>query len=117
MTIKITAIALTSVLALGVAAFGQTASAQSTEDGVSVSTSDLNVSTAAGAKTLLRRIHTAADAYCGGQSHVPLDQRRTYEACVSDAVDTTVARLNVPALTAMNSGQPQSAPTDLASAR
>ena len=115
MTFKITAIALSSVLALGFASCGQAAYAQSTEYGVEVSYTDLNITTEAGAKTLLHRIHKAAEAYCGGESHVPLDQQRAHEACVTDAVDTTVAGLNVRAVTAMNNGQ--SVPTDLASAR
>jgi len=117
MTFKNTAIALSAVLALGVASYGQAACAQSAAEGVSVPTGDLNLSTTAGAKTLLRRINTAADAYCGGQSHVPLDQQRTHDICVADAIGTTVARLNIPALTAMNSGHPLSVPTDLASAQ
>jgi len=115
MTFKITAIALSSFLALGFASCGQAAYAQSTDYGVQVSYADLNITTEAGAKTLLHRIHDAAEAYCGGETHVPLDQQRTHEACVTDAVDTTVAGLNVRAVTAMNNGQ--SVPTDLASAR
>ncbi len=118
MTLKITAIALSSVLALGFAATGQSASAQSYDDGVKVSYTDLNISTASGAKTLLRRIHTAAEAYCGdGQGHVPLDQRSAYEACVADAVDRTVVSLHAPVVSAMNRGQDGSNPTDLASTR
>ncbi len=115
MTFKITAIALSTVLALGFAACGQTASAQSAEDGVQVSYADLDVSTAGGAKALLHRIQHAADRYCGAQGSVPLDQRQSYDACVSDAVNTTVARLNIPTLTAMNDGQPL--PSAMASAR
>ena len=117
MTFKITAIALSSVLALGFASCGQAAYAQSADDGVTVSYADLNVATAAGAKTLLHRIQHAADRFCGVQGVIPLDQQSTYDVCVKDAVDTTVARLNVPALTATNSGRPLSTPTDLASAR
>ena len=117
MTFKITAIALSAFLALGFASCGQAAYAQSADDGVSVSYADLNISTASGAKTLLHRIQHAADRYCGVQGVIPLDQQPAYDECVVDAVNTTVARLNVPALTAMASGHPLSAPTDLASAR
>jgi len=116
MTTKITLIALTSALALGFAACGQSASAQ-TADGVTVSYADLNISTAAGAKVLLQRIHAAAADACGVAPTGPLDLQREHADCAKQVTDQTVANVNSPVLTAMNNGQSQEIPTDLASAR
>jgi UrcA family protein len=66
--------------------------------------SDLDLSTANGARTLLHRIDLAARRVCGSEpSHSPLEPRSAafYRQCVADSVDATVARIDAPLLTAM----------------
>lgn len=71
--------------------------------GVEVHYADLNTASPAGAKTLLRRIHSAASKACGGQPYI-LDLRanRLYGKCVQNAMANAVASVNIPALTALH---------------
>jgi|HubBroStandDraft_5_1064220.scaffolds.fasta_scaffold325616_1 UrcA family protein len=69
---------------------------------VTVSYADLNVATTDGAKTLVQRIEAAADRACG---YAP-DQRlladlARYQSCRKQAIDTAVAAVDSPTVTAM----------------
>ena len=69
----------------------------------------------AGAKAALGRIHRAAVTICGETDSKQLARQAMIDACVRDAVNTTVAQANSPALAALN-GTPMQA-TTLAAAR
>jgi UrcA family protein len=74
---------------------------------VSVSVADLNLSSAAGARIVLQRIHNAAKTICGDETDVRLTERfALYQSCVKTTVDRTVASLDSPIVTAMNGGHP-----------
>jgi UrcA family protein len=69
----------------------------------SVRSSDLNLSSDADAKVLLRRIQSAAGHACGGKPDlVELSRMRVFNICVGASVDETVARLGNPRLSALN---------------
>jgi UrcA family protein len=53
--------------------------------------------TAAGARALLDRIETAADAVCGGEVH-GRPSPKDFEACRSDAVEGAIRTLGIPAI-------------------
>ena len=73
---------------------------------VNVSVADLNLSSPAGAKIVLRRIHNAAETICGDQPDIRLTARfALYQSCVKATVDRTVASLDSPLVTAQNGGQ------------
>jgi UrcA family protein len=67
---------------------------------------DLNLTSESGARTLLVRINRAAKAACGPLSHSPLLPREAanHRACVADAVDAAVKRVDLPVLTALHTG-------------
>jgi UrcA family protein len=69
---------------------------------------DLNLSSESGARTLLVRINKAAKAACGPSTHSPLLPREAayQRACVTNAVDAAVRRVDLPVLTALNTGAP-----------
>ena len=69
---------------------------------------DLNLSSESGARTLLVRINKAAKAACGPATHSPLLPREAayHRACVTDAVDAAVKRVDLPVLTALYNGAP-----------
>jgi UrcA family protein len=82
-----------------------------------VSYADLDLSTADGARTFLRRIDLAAQRVCGPEpSRSPLQPHLTafYSRCVRDSVDATVGRIDSPVLSAMN-GERNTAGAALAS--
>lgn len=64
--------------------------------------SDIDPSSAAGARALLRRIETAADAVCGGAAN-PATPREVaaFQDCRSAAISGAVARAHSPALAAL----------------
>jgi UrcA family protein len=100
------ALGLVSVLALAAAAPTQAAPASNDPDMVTivVPAADLNLASAAGAKTLLARIHGAAEAICGVEpATIQFNMHRIYETCVTGTVDRTVAKLDNPVVTAANS--------------
>jgi len=82
---------------------------------VPVKVGDLNIRSEAGAKAALGRIHRAAVTICGETDSKQLARQAMIDACVRDAVNTTVAQANSPALAALN-GTPMQA-TTLAAAR
>ena len=111
--------ALMSVLALGSAGVSQTAFAQSDDvASVKVQYAELNLSSPAGAKAMLQRINQAANEVCGPQSTGRIDRvARLRETCVKQAISGSVRQLNAPMVTALYSGDGESALTTLASAR
>lgn len=60
---------------------------------------DLNLSTAAGAKALYRRIHTAALQVCGDVNSRQPDQATAAQACVDHAIASSVRAVNRESLT------------------
>jgi UrcA family protein len=73
---------------------------------VRVSIAGLDISSPAGAKAVLGRIHQAARSICGAEPVVQdLSGRAAYSRCVSAITDRTVAALANPVVTAMNGGQ------------
>jgi UrcA family protein len=105
---KILSLALrASIVALAVAP-AASASAQETF-AVTVNYRDLNLASPEGAKTLYQRITTAAKQGCGSQPEFrDMAYYGVWRACVKDAVDHAVRRLNVPMVTALNGGRPAS---------
>jgi len=92
------------VAALALATLGGAAHAQTASDPIRVTVSygDLNIDQTDGAKALVQRIVAAADRACG---YAP-DQRlladlARYQACRTHAIDTAVAAVDSPTVTAM----------------
>ena len=86
-------------------ASAQTASSPQANE--TVAYGDLDLSTADGARTLLRRINVAAHRICGPEPvHSQLQPRLVsyYRDCVADSVDIAVARIGSPALLALHKG-------------
>jgi UrcA family protein len=101
------ALSLVSALALASAATTQAAPVSNDPDIVTIAvpTADLNLASEAGAKTLVSRIHVAAETICGVEpATIQFDRHRIYEACVKATVDRTVATLDNPVVTAANTG-------------
>jgi UrcA family protein len=80
------------------------ATAQTAPRTAQVGYADLDLSTPAGAKTLLTRIKFAAGKACGEENHSPLFPRAMaqHRACVSDAVNATVGRIDAPLVAALH---------------
>jgi UrcA family protein len=71
---------------------------------------DLDLSSQTGVQTLFGRIQVAADAVCGGSRSIYSDAtRQQYSACRDMAIATAVARMRMPALTAVATGSRQPA--------
>ncbi|MGO9935408.1 MAG: UrcA family protein [Steroidobacteraceae bacterium] len=89
-----------SFLVLGGAAIGGTALAQERTTASTITYpvgySDLNVSTAKGAKTLYLRIRYAAETLCESAATWG---KKEGEACVNKAINDAVARVDAPLLT------------------
>jgi UrcA family protein len=70
--------------------------------GIHVSLRDLDLNTSSGLNALYSRIHIAAKHYCDAvQTETGSRIRRSGDACVKDAIDVTVRKINLPALTAL----------------
>ncbi len=83
-----------------------------------VSYADLDLSTEAGARTMLQRIRSTAREACGPEPvHSPLTPRAPtqFRNCVFEAVDSGVANLGAPLVTALNNEEAEKALTVLAS--
>jgi UrcA family protein len=96
--------------ALGTTAF-TTLTTPAGADGLSppskiVKFDDLNITTAAGAKVLYRRIQTAAVEVCPAQMTYSLRMEQAQRACVDHAIDNAVKKVNSPALTELRFGTP-----------
>ncbi len=63
---------------------------------------DVDISTAHGAETLVRRIKNASERVCGGPHNrkTSLHERTAYDQCVKEAADEAVLSANSPAVTA-----------------
>ncbi|MGH6985228.1 MAG: UrcA family protein [Caulobacteraceae bacterium] len=83
------------------------ASAQSSETvRVRVPTSDLNLASVDGARTLLARIDQAADEACGGAPDIRLlGQDRAFQSCRRAAVAGGVAQAHSEMVTALARGE------------
>lgn len=84
---------------------------------VTVAYHDLNLSTVAGADAMIQRLETAARRVCrtAGSGLRGLEQREERQACRAAALETAVASLEAPVVTARFEGS-HSAPTVVASA-
>jgi UrcA family protein len=95
-------------LALGITTAGQPARAGGSDivtQSKTVSYADLDLSQAAGAQTLLARIHGAAKWVCGpAEGHEDLQDVTSYRTCIKLAEDRAVADVNRPTVTAMYKG-------------
>lgn len=98
---------LAALAALGVIAASHPAAAGTHDESYDristhVSYRDLNVQSEGGARTLLRRIHYAARMVCEGYLDGGWQGRAQFFACMRDATDGAVAKLNSPLVSAMN---------------
>lgn len=83
-----------------------------------VSYADLDLSTDAGARTMLQRIRFTAREMCGSEPvHSPLTPRAPtqFRNCVIDAVDSAVAGLGATLVASLNNTEAEKALTVLAS--
>lgn len=88
---------LVTVAVLGAAACAPGAHADDFAVGVASRTvhyADLNVTTDAGAKVLMRRLRTAAEQVCGDVDSRQLDQAAAANACVDKAIVAGVRQVN-----------------------
>ena len=67
---------------------------------------DLNITTAAGAKVLYRRIQVAAMEVCPAQFAYSLRIEQAQRACVEHAIDNAIKKVNSPVLTELRFGSP-----------
>lgn len=89
------------------------------EVSIRVPISDLNIDRRAGAQVALTRMNDAARQICSntGTDLLRLSMAAQRETCARRAVDTAVAALDSPVVTALNSEQQGQQPTMLASRR
>jgi UrcA family protein len=88
-----TKFAVVSAAVLGIgffAAVAQAGEAAQDANSVTVRYSDLNLNTAAGAKVLYQRIHSAAERVCGDVNSRQLDQAAAAKACLDQAIVNSV---------------------------
>jgi UrcA family protein len=102
---KIASIVATGLITLGLAAGSGTAGAA---DGVGqlskiVSYRDLNLDTTAGAKVLYARIRSAAFEVCAPFDGGELARKVRWHSCYDHAVESAVAQVDKPSLTALHS--------------
>lgn len=102
-------------LTLAPMAMAEPVSAQPTATAVSYS--DLDLSTEAGARTVLQRINAAARTACGSEPvHSPLFPRAVtqFQTCVSQAVETAVDGIDAPVVLAFHKAGASEPPTTIA---
>jgi UrcA family protein len=109
-TFKSALVALIAAAALTPAAFAQ---APDELASIRVAYGDLNMSTQAGGRTLLKRISIAARKACEKVTKTSLLNPQAVSSCKHETVASTVRQLNMVTLTAAWEGVP--APTTLAS--
>lgn len=113
--------ALTVALAVGSLALAPAAMAEPDvvrPVSATVSYVDLDLTTEAGARTMLQRIRFTAREMCGSEPvHSPLTPRAPthFRNCVIEAVDSAVTGLASPLVTALNNDEAEKALTVLAS--
>ena len=66
---------------------------------------DLDLNKRAGAEAMLTRIKAGVDQVCGEPGHRTLAQRQQYRTCSKQAMDSAVAQLGAPLVSALH-GQP-----------
>jgi UrcA family protein len=100
---KLARAGITAAVALYTALFAYGASAEQTSvRSVTVSFADLDLSKAAGAQALYKRIKVAARRVCGSQgSYMYLASRSVWRKCYDTAVAEAVADVDRPSLTAL----------------
>jgi UrcA family protein len=77
---------------------------------IAVKTSDLDLSRADGAQTLLRRLRQAASEACGGEPDLrDFTAANGYRTCMKATMDAAVARVHAPVVTAVYQGAPAAA--------
>ena len=82
--------------------------------------SDLNLSTEAGAKVMLARIKSAAEAGCGGTPFAQVHSLTAFDqfnACRDQAVKSAVAGLREPLVSRLAAGRPALSAPNYAAAR
>ncbi|MDP3740240.1 MAG: UrcA family protein [Hyphomonadaceae bacterium] len=101
--IKSALIALAASLALAPAALAPAALAgKPVTVRISVEYSDLDITRAAGAQTLLHRLDRAADRACGGRIHGrPQSFAARFDACREQALGRAISELDSPLVTAL----------------
>jgi UrcA family protein len=98
---------LAAVLALGIAAGGHAASARDIgTPSVKVKYADLDLTSEAGARAVLQRIHSAAKSACADRSDDIFDRYYLWVPCVAHATNRAVAALGAPLVTALNGSAP-----------
>jgi UrcA family protein len=75
------------------------------EHSVTVSYRDLDLSSLEGARTLYRRIQSAAKQVCGYQD-ADLIEQSIWRSCYRNAIADAVGKVNSPLLTAVHTGRP-----------
>jgi UrcA family protein len=80
----------------------QTAGSDGDTVRVTVAYGDLDLSSPAGAKAMLQRIHTAAIRICGPAPSDRLSFQRQYDECVRETVNRAVIDMGVPSVAAAN---------------
>jgi UrcA family protein len=108
--IKIQSQSITSVIAAGLVMLSWaacSAQAQAADDIVigfkKVSYEDLNLDTEAGAKVLYHRLRRAAGEICTSLESMDAVLRATWSACYHNALNSAVASVNKPRVTALHS--------------
>jgi len=94
-----------SAAALALTLLGSAAAAQTAT--MTVKVGDLNTSSDAGAQSALRRIHYAADIFCGGADSRELSVMLAQQKCVARMTDKAVTSLNAPKVSALNGATPR----------
>jgi UrcA family protein len=102
---KIASIVTASLISLGLAAGAGTAVAADGVDPLSktVAYGDLNLDTTVGANVLYARIRTAAREVCAPFEGRELARKVRWDSCFDHAVQTAVAQVDKPSLTALYS--------------
>jgi UrcA family protein len=92
-----------AAVAMICAAYAGTAQASDSEiPTLTVSFSDLNANTEAGAKVLYARLRFAADQVCRPYERTGILPQRAWQTCVNNAVASAVQQINKPTLTALH---------------
>ena len=91
-----------TILATQVALAGPPAGALAPLPSLTLHFNDLNPSTPRGSKALYERIRSAASSVCRTEAAWYPTQRASFLDCYRATVDRTVARLNLPAVTAVH---------------
>jgi len=75
------------------------------EESITVPYGDLDLNKQAGAETMMSRLKAGVDRVCGEPGHRTLAQRQQHRACSKQALDSAVAQIGAPMVSALY-GQP-----------